>query len=281
MKEINCKKVREEMLTEAKEKLKNIHRKLKLVVIQVEGDQASGIYIRNKLRTCEAVGVDCEIVELPTDIPIFKLADILSDCNKNDKADGIILQLPLPRHLEKYQSDLINMIDWRKDVDGLTDINVSKLWTGKDGIRPATAEAVMRLLPDDLSGKSATIFGRSDLVGKPLIKLLMDQNATVSVCHSKSDIYTKYSLIDHSDIVISAIGKPKELVLTPYSFFNKSTFIDVGINRDENGKICGDFLIGPNSGDKCEYTPVPGGVGILTTAQLVLNLIKCYELRHI
>lgn len=283
MTEINCKKIREEMLTEAKEKLSKIHkeigRKLKLVVIQVEGDQASDVYVRNKVRTCESVGVECDVVKLPTCISFFKLVDVLTGCNKNDKVDGIILQLPLPNHLKTYQSDLLNMISWHKDVDGLNDHNIMKLWTGKDGIRPATAEAVMRVLPDDLCNDTVTVIGRSNLVGKPLIKMLMDRNATVSVCHSKTYIKDIEHVIDNSSIVISAVGKPKCLAVTPKLKYHV-TYIDVGINRDNDGNLCGDLDIVENPNRGCHYTPVPGGVGILTTAQIVLNLIKCYELKH-
>lgn len=282
MTEIDCKKVREEILTEAKEKLNKIHeeigRKLKLVVIQVEGDSASDVYVRNKLRTCESVGVECDVIKLPNTISHIRLLHKILSCSLNDNVDGIILQLPLPDHLKPYQNYLLNNINGRKDVDGLTDYNVMKLWTGKDGIRPATAEAVMRLLPDDLSNDTVTVIGRSDLVGKPLIKMLMDRNATVSVCHSKTYLKDMEYLIDKSSIVISAVGKPKCLAVTPKLKYHV-TYIDVGINRDENGKICGDLDIVENPNRGCHYTPVPGGVGILTTAQIVLNLIKCYELK--
>lgn len=282
MTEIDCKKVREEMLAEAKEKLNKIHkelgRKLKLVIISVKGDMASAVYIRNKVRTCELAGVECDVIEFPTNVSHTRLFTAILNSSLNDSVDGIILQLPLPYHLRQYQDQLINTIDGRKDVDGLTDYNIMKLWTGNDGIRPATAEAVMRLLPDDLSNQTVTVLGRSNLVGKPLIKMLIDRNATVSVCHSKTSKKDIEYLIDNSSIVISAVGKPKFLAVTPKSKHHV-TYIDVGINRDSDGKLCGDLDIVENPNRGCHYTPVPGGVGILTTAQLVLNLIKCYELK--
>ena len=281
MKQIDCKSIREVMINKAKIKLDNIYntldRKLKLVVIQVTGDDASDIYVRNKIKTCEDLGIKCEHAKLSTSVTYDFISSLIDIYNTDPNVDGIILQLPLPNHLKQYQHDLLNKICCIKDVDGLTDANVARLWTGQYGIRPATAEAVMQLLPDDLSGKSALILGRSDLVGKPLIKMLMDRNATISVCHSKTTYNTINSLMNDSDIVISAVGKPRFLRAIPYLDSNKVTFIDVGINRDENGKICGDIWISHHYGTNCEYTPVPGGVGILTTAQIPLNLIKCYE----
>ncbi len=281
MYKIDCKKVREEMLEEAKEKINKIHkelnRKLKIVVIQVKGDLASVVYIRNKVKTCESVGIDCEVLEFPSDISYKELESNILSHSLDDNVDGVILQLPLPDHLKPYQNQLINTIDGRKDVDGLTDYNVMKLWTDQDGIRPATAEGILRLLPEDLSYKTVSIYGRSNLVGKPLIKMLMDRNATVTVYHSKSAVLTDYLLYTkESDIVISAIGKPKYLKALP-SMASKTIFIDVGINRDSDGKLCGDFDF--QSDGFFTYTPVPGGVGVLTTAQLVLNLIKCYEMK--
>lgn len=282
MTEIDCKKIRKEMLEEAGTKLDYIRkhdgRKLKLVVVQVEGDSASDIYVRNKVKTCESVGIECEVAKLPKKSTMNNVARWLTLYNLDKDVDGVILQLPLPDHLKQVQHYLINQIDWFKDVDGLTDKSVMRLWTDLRGVRPATAEGILRLLPEDLSGRTAVILGRSDLVGKPLAKMLMDRNATVTVCHSKTDHLVRARLMRNADIIVSAIGQPKSVII-PENINKKITYIDVGINRDVNGKLCGDFVIDDEITDLAHYTPVPGGVGILTTAQVVLNLIKCYELQ--
>lgn len=280
MKRIDCKNIREAMLNEAGYKLNDIYstldRKLKLVIIQVNGDDASDIYVRNKKKTCENLGIKCEHTQLSTSVSHDFISSLIDIYNTDPMVDGIILQLPLPDRLKQYQHELMNRIHWTKDVDGLTNANVSRLWTGRHGIRPATAEAVMRLLPEDLSNETVTILGRSNLVGTPLIKMLMDRNATVSVCHSKTSKKDMEYLINNSSIVISAVGSPKFLAVTPKLKYH-TTYIDVGINRDCDGKLCGDLDIVENPNRGCHYTPVPGGVGILTTAQIPLNLIKCYE----
>lgn len=285
LKKIDCKAVRQEMLTEAKLELTKIYamndHKLKLVVIQVEGDCASDKYIAQKKKTCKEVGVEFESIILPNDVSYECLYNTILNCNKDISVTGIILQLPIPKHLEPYKKILIDAIDWKKDVDGLTSKNVTKLWTTNDyKLTPATPTGILRLLPKDLSGKTVTIIGRSDLVGKPLFKLLMDRNATVTVCHSKSKkVDVLYHSLD-SDIIISAVGLAKFIKVDDMG--ENKIFIDVGINFDENGKMCGDFKIGESDEtniNETKYTPVPGGVGVLTTAQLILNLLICYKLQ--
>ena len=279
---INCKEIRAEMLTEAKVELTKIYaltgRVLKLTVVQVDGDAASDVYIRNKIKTCEDVGIVCDHIKLPNDISVEKLVAVIEDLSYSPLCTGVMLQLPLPDHLKPHQQMLLDLIPWYKDVDGLGTDNVGRLWTGQECITPATAQGVMRLLPNDLSGKNVTILGRSNLVGKPLIKLLLDRNATVEVCHSKTSSLNWHTI--SSNIVISAIGKPKYIKGNCVN--SAQTFIDVGINRDEHGKLCGDLDIDSlrEWGHKyCNITPVPGGVGLLTTAQLVLNVVKAYCLQ--
>ena len=286
MQVINCKQIRQNMLTEAKMELAkilaNTGKVLKLVVVQVGSDPASSTYIKNKIKTCEECGVECEHFKLPESISVGDLKRIISATCDDNKVDGVMLQLPLPEHLKKYEQSLLDAIPWDKDVDALSTNNIGRLWNNKPCITPATAQGVLRLLPDDLSGKNICILGRSNLVGKPLVKLLMDRNATVTVCHSYTDSITDH--ISNSDIVISAIGLPKYIkyqhTINNNGYSRCKFIIDVGINRDENGKLCGDVDIDDFENSYIDITPVPGGVGQLTTAQLILNIVKAYRLQN-
>lgn len=278
---IDCKKVRQDMLTEAKLELTKIFalegKVLKLVVIQIEGDPASDVYIRNKIKTCKECGIDCEHIKLPNDISIGNLKKIIIAASEDSKVNGVMLQLPLPEHLKQYEQTLLDSIPWNKDVDGLCTDNVGRLWNNKPCITPATAQGIMRLLPEDLSEQLVCVVGRSNLVGKPLVKLLMDRDATIEIMHSKTDWNDMYLSIESCDVFISAIGKPKYFKKSNLEDMYGTTIIDVGINRDENGKLCGDIDTESFENCKVNITPVPSGVGILTIAQLVLNIIKAYK----
>ena len=269
---IDCGKVRESMLDEVKDYIEFIEEKYSescnLVVIQVEGDAASDVYVRNKLKTCEQVGIDCQVVKLPNDCEPWSLLETIEANAKDDNVTGLMLQLPLPETLGDPQFYL-DRIPYYKDVDGLSRASIGRLWSDHPNcIRPATAQGIMWLLPHDMSGMTVCVLGRSNLVGKPLYKLLSDRNATVIACHSHTDNIYKY--MEHSDIIISAIGKPKFIKYN--SKLDGKMFIDVGINRDENGKLCGDIDIDTFKDSSCKITPVPKGVGILTTVQLALNV---------
>lgn len=278
MRLINCKEIREEMLNEAREKIASIPEKLKLAIIQVEGDDASEVYIKNKIKTAESVGIEVVTIRTRRTITAFELSCIIGTVTTNDSITGVMLQLPLPEHLKPFERDLLDAISWDKDVDGLTSTNVAKLWLGEDCITPATPTGILRLLPEDLNGKSVTIINRSNLIGKPLSKLLLDRNATVQICHSKT--YKLNAKIACSDYVITGIGKPKYFKDCQfYDVLSPTAWIDCGINRDVNGKLCGDVDIDSFKNRDVEITPVPGGVGTLTTAQLMLNVIKAYELQ--
>ena len=275
MRLIDCKSIREEMLTEAREKLAAIPETLKLAIVHVGNDPASEVYVRNKIKTAESVGIDTQVFRNPDCIDFETLKNTLLYLSCNSEYTGIILQLPLPDRLKQYDQELLNCIAWYKDVDGLGTLNVGRLWTGMPCITPATPTGLLRLLPEDLSGKDVTIVNRSNLIGKPLVKMLLDRNATVTVCHSK----TKSIIVNSScaDIIIIGIGKSK--YFNSAYFFLNETIIDCGISRDESGKLCGDVDIDSLEGIPVDVTPVPNGVGILTTAQLMLNVIKAYELR--
>ena len=274
---IDCKSIREEMLTEAREKIASLPKKLKLAIIQVDSDDASEVYVRNKIKTADSVGIDIHVIKIHKYATLLDVSTAIGYCNDRSDIMGVMLQLPLPDHLKQYERDLLDMISWDKDVDGLSSESVGRLWTDKPCITPATPTGLLRLLPEDLSEYKVTIINRSNLIGKPLTKLLLDRDATVSVCHSKTPLITP--VVSDSDIVITGIGKPKYL---DWEISDDQIWIDCGISRDKNGKLCGDVdtdYIEENLFN-VSVTPVPGGVGILTTAQLMLNVIKAYELQE-
>ena len=291
MKIIDCLKVRDEMLKEAKDLVNTIEDVTGIVpnlaVIQVGDDPASTTYIRNKIKTCDMVGIKSNVFKLPdysSNVDIERYIDL---CNHSSQCDAILLQLPLPTHLKSYEQQLVELISPDKDVDGLTSTNIGKLWSGMDCITPCTPTGILRLLGDDLSGKVVTILGRSKLVGMPLIKLLQDRNATVISCHSRTGAGNMDLALQNSDILISAIGQPKWVKAWDLQVHDENgmhmrckTVIDVGINRDSNGKLCGDVDMKTFEGSDVNITPVPRGVGILTTAQLMLNTIKCFDMQR-
>lgn len=271
---IDCKSVRDKILEDVKSRNPG---NLKLVIIQVEGDDASEVYIKNKIKTAESVGIDWEVIRCSNDITYEDLALLIGYHNNLSIVTGVMLQLPLPDHLKDREQDLLDCISWYKDVDGLSTESVGRLWSDLPCIVPATPGGIMHLLPEDLSGKNVTIVNRSKLIGRPLTKLSLDRNATVNVCHSKTK--SLYNHTQSADIVITGIGKP--LYFFDLHFGKNQKWIDCGINRDENGKLCGDTDFGDfiDDYDRISVTPVPGGVGILTTAQLMLNVIRAYELQ--
>lgn len=271
------------MLTEAKHELEEIYAltlvRPKLVVVQVEGDAASDVYIRNKIKTCNECGIECEHVKLPSDSTVGVVYDTIKKYARDGNVYGLMLQLPLPKHLKPHQQELLDAIPWYMDVDGLSSESVGRLWTGQECITPATAQGIMRLLPEDMTYEDVCIIGRSNLVGKPLIKLLEERNATVTLCHSRTDEVER--LTKKADYVICAIGKPKYISNGYATSCYLQTWIDVGINRDRDGKLCGDIDIDDfRDYEYASITPVPNGVGLLTTAQLVLNVVKAYKIQE-
>ena len=257
-----------------KKEIELIDSVLKLVVIQVGDDPASDVYIKNKRKLCEEMHILFEHKKYNyiEEKELIKEIEIL---NSDDSVTGILVQFPLPNYLNK--DNIVNKISLKKDVDGLNNENRGKLFSELDSLVPCTASGIMKLLKYkniDLKGKNVVILGRSKLVGIPLCALLLQENATVTICHSKT-----VNLIEHTkkaDILIVAIGK-KEFITDEYVKDN-SIIIDVGINRYD-GKLYGDcnFDLVYN---KCKYiTPVPGGVGPLTVIMLINNIIKAYYLQ--
>lgn len=253
-------------------KLHNVNPKL--AVIMVGSDKASEIYVRNKSRACEEIGIEFEEFLLDEETTQKELIDLIENLNARDDIHGILLQSPIPDHLDIREA--FDKIDYKKDVDGFNPINVGKLSIGEDSFISCTPYGVVKMLEAyniEVEGKRAVIIGRSNIVGKPLLQCLLNKNATVTVCHSKTrDIE---NITKEADILIAALGKPK--FVKDYMVKEGAVVIDVGINRNEEGKIVGDVDF-DNVSKKASYiTPVPGGVGPMTIAMLMSNVVKAAE----
>lgn len=245
-----------------------------LAVILVGEDPASQVYVRNKIKACAEVGIKSYLYQLPADCEFCRVADTIRELNENPDVNGMILQLPLPKHLDENQ--LIDIIDPSKDVDGCHYVQKGRLWTGRESLVACTPYGVMTLLKHygiPLQGKNAVVIGRSNLVGKPLAQLLLNENCTVTVCHSRTQNLKE--ITSRADIVCVAIGKAKFLKADMVK--DGAVVIDVGMDRDENGKLCGDVDF-ESVAPKCSYiTPVPGGVGPMTVTMLIANTLKAFK----
>ncbi len=248
-----------------------------LAVIFVGDNPASQVYVRNKIKACEEVGIESFLCKLPEDSTFEDVADTIRELNGNKDVSGIILQLPIPAHLD--ENKLIDLISPEKDVDGCTAAQKGRLWTGRDSLIACTPFGVMKLLEYygiPLEGKNAVVIGRSNLVGKPMAQLLLDANCTVTVCHSRTQNLAE--ITRRADIVVVAIGKAKFLKADMIK--EGAIVVDVGMDRDENGKLCGDVDFNAIC-EKCKYiTPVPGGVGPMTVTMLISNTLKAYKKQH-
>lgn len=248
-----------------------------LAVILVGDDPASQVYVRNKIKACDEVGIKSFLCKLPAESTFDEVAGTIRYLNENPDVSGMILQLPLPKHLD--ENSLLDLIDPEKDVDGCHYVQKGRLWTGRDSLVACTPYGVMKLLEYydiSLQGKNAVVIGRSNLVGKPLAQLLLDANCTVTICHSKTSNLAE--ITSRADIVCVAIGKAK--FLTSDMVKNGAVVIDVGMDRDENGKLCGDVDF-DSVAPKCSYvTPVPGGVGPMTVTMLLANTVKAYKAQN-
>lgn len=271
---IDGKSVAQHVRAKIKEEISTIDKKIGLAVILVGDDPASQVYVRNKLRACEEVGMKSFLCNLSKDSTFEDVANAIISLNKNDEVNGIILQLPLPKHLD--ENSLLDLIDSEKDVDGCHYVQKGRLWTGRDSLVACTPSGVLELLKHyqiPLEGKHAVVIGRSNLVGKPLAQLLLNENCTVTVCHSRTQNLAQ--ITKSADIVCVAIGKAKFLKADMVK--KGAVVIDVGMDRDENGKLCGDVDF-ENVAPKCSFiTPVPGGVGPMTVAMLILNTLKAFK----
>ena len=276
---IDCHEIRGQILTEAKKQIEVLPTKPKLTIITIGEDDASKVYVRNKIKTATSLGIEVKHVQLDGEIDQEEAEFRIE--YEVPYADAIMLQLPIPKHLD--EKILINKIPQYKDVDGLTDLNMGMLVNGHPyAIVPATAMGVYQIISHvletgDLTGVDVTVVNRSQLIGKPLQALLTNHNATVTLCHSRTDNLQNHTSRSH--VVVTGIGKSK--YFDSYYFSDYQMLIDCGINRDENGKLCGDIDTDEvQEVYKVHITPVPGGVGILTTACLMLSVIQCYNLQH-
>ncbi len=265
-----AKNIRQELKKE-NDKLKEKGINAKLAVILVGDDNASKVYIKNKSKACNDVGIEFEEILLDSNTTMDKLLNVIENLNLREDINGILLQSPIPKELNIQEA--FEKIDYRKDVDGFNPINVGKLMIGQDGFIPCTPYGIVRMLEEyniPVEGKNAVVIGRSNIVGKPLSQCLLNKNATVTVCHSRTrDIQ---NVTKNADILISAVGKLN--MVTEDMVKDGAVVIDVGMNRKENGKLAGDVDF-ENVKEKTSYiTPVPGGVGPMTIAMLMNNVIK-------
>ena len=265
-----AKKIRASLKIECEElKQKNI--KSKLAVIMVGDDPASKVYVRNKSRACEDVGIEYEEYLLDSKITQKELIELIEKLNNDKTVNGILLQSPIPSNLDINEA--FRTISSEKDVDGFNPVNVGKLVLNQDTFVSCTPYGIMKMFKEydiDLTGKNVVILGRSNIVGKPLIHCCLNKNATVTSCHSKTQNLAQKA--KEADILISAIGKAN--FVTADMIKENAVVIDVGINRLDNGKITGDVDF-ENVKEKASYiTPVPGGVGPMTIAMLMNNVIK-------
>ena len=266
-------KIRLELKTEA-EKFKT---RPKLAVILVGNDPASKIYVKNKNKACEEVGINYEEHVLEETTKMEDLLQLIDRLNSDDSINGILLQAPLPKHLEINRA--FEEISPIKDVDGFNPINVGKLLIGEDAFISCTPYGIIKMLEEyniPIQGKNAVVVGRSNIVGKPLAQCLLNKNATVIICHSKTENLSDYT--KNADILISAVGKAD--LITADMVKEGATVIDVGMNRNDNGKLCGDVDF-ENVKEIASYiTPVPGGVGPMTITMLMNNVIKAYKMQN-
>ena len=270
-----AKKIRVELKEEVDE-LKKQGIRPKLAVIMVGDDKASTVYVRNKSKACEEVGIEFEEYLKDDTTTQEELISLINELNNREDVHGILLQSPIPQGLDIREA--FNKIDYRKDVDGFNPINVGKLSIGEDSFISCTPHGVIKMLEEyniETEGKRAVIIGRSNIVGKPLIQCLLNKNATVTVCHSRTQNIKE--IAKEADILIAALGKPK--FVTEDMIKEGAVVIDVGINRNEEGKLVGDVDF-ENVSKKASYiTPVPGGVGPMTIAMLLCNVVKSAKMK--
>ena len=265
-----------EILKSLKDQIEKINPKLGLVVIQVGDDPASDVYVNQKAKMAFSLNYNFSHYRLPANVSEEEILNLINKLNQNDHIDGILVQMPIPKHLNAKR--IQNAISPFKDVDGLTDINMGKLVHGTDSLVPCTPAGILDLLKlnnIEVAGQNVVIVGRSDLVGKPLAALLTNQNATVTLCHSKTRNLKEYTKL--ADILVVAIGSPN--FITKDYVKEGSIVIDVGINRLKDNTLCGDVDFASVAPIASYITPVPGGVGPMTVAELAKNTYKARILR--
>ena len=274
---IDGKKISQEIKDELKEKVAKMAqegKKVALAVIQVGNDPASSVYVRNKKRACEDIGIESLSSELPQETTEAELVALVEKLNKDDAVNGILVQLPLPKQIN--EDKIIQTISPAKDVDGFHMQNVGALCVGGKGYVSCTPLGIIELLKRsgvEIAGKNCVVLGRSNIVGKPMALLLLRENGTVTVCHSKTQNIKE--ITKQADILVVAIGKPKFVDETYVK--EGAVVIDVGIHRNEENKLCGDVDFDKVAPHTSAITPVPGGVGPMTIAMLMNNCVSSME----
>lgn len=249
-----------------------------LAVIIVGENPASQVYVRNKHKSCEALGIYSEVIEMPESTTKEELLARIDALNADDKIHGILVQLPLPKQIASHESEILERIRPEKDVDGFHPVNVGRLVTGQPGLVPCTPFGCLRMLElagIPIDGKRAVIIGRSNIVGKPMLHLLLSRNATVTICHSHTQDLP--SVTREADILVAAVGRPH--FVTADMVKPGAAVIDVGINRIAPKKLVGDVDFEAVKEVAGAITPVPGGVGLLTVAMLMENVVRAAEMQ--
>ena len=274
---IDGKKISQEIKDELKEKvtaLKAEGKSICLAVIQVGSDPASSVYVGNKKKACAYIGIESLAYELPEETTQEELLALVRRLNGDSKVNGILVQLPLPKHID--ENAVIQTISPEKDVDGFNEKNVGALCVGSKGFVSCTPLGIIQLLKRsgiEISGKHCVVIGRSNIVGKPMSLLLLRENGTVTICHSRTQNLKE--ITKQADILIAAVGKPK---FVDETFIKEgAAVIDVGIHRNENNKLCGDVDFEKVAPHTSAITPVPGGVGPMTIAMLMYNCVSSVE----
>lgn len=246
-----------------------------LAVVKVGNDPASAVYVRNKEKACEYVGINSKTLALPEETTEEELLNVVKELNEDKNVNGILVQLPLPKHID--ESKVLLTIDSTKDVDGFHPVNVGKMVIGEDTFLPCTPVGIIEMIKRtdiDIEGKECVVIGRSNIVGKPMAMLMLKENATVTIAHSRTKGLKEVT--KRADIIVAAIGKAK--FVTADYVKEGAVVIDVGMDRDENGKLCGDVDFESVSKVASAITPVPGGVGPMTVTMLLVNCLRSVEL---
>ena len=251
----------------------------RLAVIIVGSDPASEVYVRNKQRTCEELGIRSDHIALPAETTKEELLACIEELNVDPEVHGILVQLPLPAQIAEDEEEILSHIDPRKDVDGFHPVNVGHLVLGAPGPRPCTPAGCIRMLDDagiPIEGAHAVIIGRSNIVGKPMAHLLLERNATVTICHSRTRNLA--AIARTADILVAAVGRPR--FVTADMVKGGATVIDIGINRIAPKKLVGDVDFDAAAAVAGAITPVPGGVGLLTVAMLMENVVQAAKAQN-
>lgn len=249
----------------------------KLVVVLVGDNSASQVYVRNKHKSCGEVGIESEVITMPEQTTQQELLEVVERLNQDETVDGILVQLPLPKQIDEKM--VLRSILPEKDVDGFHPVNVGLLSIGDECFAPATPSGIIAMFQEygiDIAGKNCVVIGRSNIVGKPMAALLLKNNATVTICHSKTEDLASYTR--RADVVIVATGRRH--TLTAEMVKEGAVVVDVGMNRNEQGKLCGDVDYEEVKEKASFITPVPGGVGPMTITELLENTIQAAQRHH-